>query len=574
MEKFVIRTVCCIVILVLCGILFPPRSHAASRPDAGTILRDLKDEPALPERQPDVKIETKPDVIVREVAGPKVLVKGFRIKGETIFKEEALAASLQEYIGKELTFSELQKAAEKITAYYTAHGYVARAYLPPQEIKDGIVDIAVIEGRFEDVVPDKESDSRLDFQRAKKYITASQGLGEPISMDRLERGMLILHDIPGVAASSTLQPGTKEGMVQQAIKLMNTPFITGNIDLDNTGQRASGEYWLRGGINLNNLSGIGDRISIAALGAFDDRYTLRTQYGRIAYSLPAGYSGLNLGASLAAMGYNLGADFKAMEEEGGSTVYRLFASYPIIRQRQHNLIITATYDHEQLYDEANKVTTSNKRIDVATLGLNEDIFDRLLGGGYTSLGMSFTIGRLDLARCQADFNADQASAKTHGEYKKATLHLSRLQRLAEKTSLKLNLMQQFAFENLDSSEDFSLGGAYGVRAYPAGEASGDEGTLFTVELQQRLTQKISVFGFYDFGRIKTNHTEWITTRIPNSYHLEGIGGGITYITPGDFLVTATIAGRLGNNPDRDASGNDSDGTKRSPRIWVLASKYF
>ena len=197
-----------------------------------------------------------------------------------------------------------------------------------------------------------------------------------------------------------------------------------------------------------------------------------------------------------------------------------------------------------------------------------------MGGGYTSLGISFVIGRLDLGRWQADFNADQTSAKTHGEYKKATLNLSRLQRLAEKTSLKLNLIQQFAFKNLDSSEDFSLGGAYGVRAYPASEASGDEGTLFTVELQQRLTQKISVFGFYDYGCIKTNHTEWTTTGIPNSYHLEGIGGGIAYIKPRDFFVKATIAGRLGNNPGGDASGNDSDGTERSTRIWVMASKFF
>lgn len=294
---YVTKVICSIGILMLCGFSVHSKSHAASQPDAGTILRDIKDKPALPEREPDGKIETRPDVIAPEVAGPKVLVKGFRIKGATIFKEEALTALLQEYIGKELAFSELQKAAEKITAYYTAHGYIARVYLPPQEIKDGIVEIAVIEGRLEDVVPDKESKSRLDFQGAKQYITASQGIGETVRMDWLERGMLILNDLPGVAADSVLQPGTKEGMIQQSIKLTNTPFITGSIDLDNTGSRASGEYRVGAGINLNNLSGIGDRISIKALGGYDN-LTLRTKYGRIAYSLPVGYSGLRLGDHL------------------------------------------------------------------------------------------------------------------------------------------------------------------------------------------------------------------------------------------------------------------------------------
>ena len=148
-----------------------------------------------------------------------------------------------------------------------------------------------------------------------------------------------------------------------------------------------------------------------------------------------------------------------------------------------------------------------------------------------------------------------------------------MQRLAEKTSL-LSLTHQFAFKNLDSSEDFRLGGAYGVRAYPSNEASGDEGTLLAVELQQRLTQNISVFGFYDYGHIKTNHTEWTSTSIPNSYHLEGIGGGVAYIKAEDFSVKATIAGRLGNNPGKNTAGNDSDGTKRSPRVWVKMSKYF
>ena len=559
---------------MLCGFSVPCVSHAASQPDAGTILRDIKDKPALPEKEPDGKIETRPDVIAPEVAGPKVLVKGFRIKGATIFKEEALLALLQEYIGKELAFSELQKAAEKITAYYTAHGYIARVYLPPQEIKDGIVEFAVIEGRLENVVPDKESKSRLYFQGAKQYITASQGLGETVRMDQLERGMLILNDLPGVAADSVLQSGTKEGMIQQLIKLTNTPFITGSIDLDNTGSRASGEYRVGAGLNLNNLSGIGDRISIKALGGYDNLYTLRTKYGRIAYSLPVGYNGLRLGASLAAMDYNLGADFKATEAEGRSTIYSLFATYPLIRQRQHNLSVTANYDHKDLYNESNRVTTSNKQTDAATLGLNGDVFDSIFGGGYTSLGVNFVMGRLDLGRWKDDLDSDQSSAKTHGGYKKAILNLYRMQRLAEKTSLSLSLTHQFAFKNLDSSEDFSLGGAYGVRAYPSNEASGDEGTLLAVELQQRLTQNISVFGFYDYGHIKTNHTEWTSTSIPNSYHLEGIGGGVAYIKAEDFSVKATIAGRLGNNPGKNTAGNDSDGTKRSPRVWVTMSKYF
>ena len=40
---------------------------------------------------------------------------------------------------------------------------------------------------------------------------------------------------------------------------------------------------------------------------------------------------------------------------------------------------------------------------------------------------------------------------------------------------------QLAFDNLDSSEKMELGGAYGVRAYPEGEAYGDQGYVATLE---------------------------------------------------------------------------------------------
>jgi len=563
-----------IVILVLYSLSGPCASIAASQPDAGAILRDIGDKPALlpGEAEGNVEIQTKEAVPV--VVGPKVFVKGFRIKGTTIFKEETLLPPLQGYIGKENTLSGLQQAADKITAYYAMHGYIARVYLPPQEIQNGIVKIVVIEGRLEEVIADRESKSRLNPPLAGRYITATQGTGEVIHMKRLERGMLLLNDLPGVGAASTLRQGTKEGLIQQVVKLTSTPLVTSDIYFDNGGSRASGEYRVVAGINLNSPTGIGDRLSVMALGSFGDGFSLLTEYGRITYQLPLGYNGLKLGGSLAGMDYELGADLRDSDSKGRATIYSVFTSYPLIRQRERNLSITVRYDHKELYNEVLGHTTSNKRVDVASLGLSGSNFDSLMGGGYTSLEVNVVLGKLDLGRWQSDLHADQLSAKSHGDYKRVTFNLYRMQRLVERTSLSLRLTHQIAFDNLDSSEEIGLGGAYNVRAYPANEATGDEGTLFSVELRQRLTENISVFGFYDYGRIRTNHEEWTTTTTPNAYDLKGFGGGIAYIKPGKFQVNCTVAERLGDNPGRNLAGYDSDGTKRSPRFWVTVSKYF
>lgn len=396
MKKHPIKRVCRIIILVLCGYTIPFAAQAAP-PDAGTILR-VEDKPTLPARERDVITETIPQETKPEVKGPKVLVKGFQIKGATLFTEETLQEVLEEYIGKELTFAELHQAAGKLTSYYAAKGYITRVYLPPQELRDGIIKIMLIEGRLEDVVPDKDSESRLDFNRAKQYIITAQDINKPLRLNRIERGMLLLNDLPGITALSTLRAGTKEGMAEQAVKLSDTPFTTGRLDISNTGNRAAGKYRTNANLNLNNPGGIGDLFSVRILGGFGDNLSHRLSYGEVSYSLPLGYSGLRLGGLVAVMDYDLGDNMADSEAKGKSTVYSLFGTYPLIRQRQHNLSLSLSYDHKRFDNESLGATVSDKEINAVTLGISGDRFDNFMGRGLTQIAINLTMGKLDLSR--------------------------------------------------------------------------------------------------------------------------------------------------------------------------------
>ena len=66
-------------------------------------------------------------------------------------------------------------------------------------------------------------------------------------------------------------------------------------------------------------------------------------------------------------------------------------------------------------------------------------------------------------------------------------HIERLQALPAGFSLNLQWRGQWTNNNLDSSEKFSLGGPYGVRAYATAEAMGDRGWLGSVELRYAVT---------------------------------------------------------------------------------------
>jgi hemolysin activation/secretion protein len=188
-----------------------------------------------------------------------------------------------------------------------------------------------------------------------------------------------------------------------------------------------------------------------------------------------------------------------------------------------------------------------------------------------------TNGRLNLAGVEANLSSDELTAQTNGGYSKLNYWFSRLQRLRSTTSLYVSLSGQMASKNLDSSEQFSLGGPTAVRAYPTGEAIGDQGILATLEGRWQFRENWQASVFYDRGQIRLHKNELLnqpSTTIPNAYSLSGTGLGLDYARPGNLLLRAMLAKKLGTNPGRDANDKDADGRDSSIRVWIQAIKYF
>jgi hemolysin activation/secretion protein len=153
--------------------------------------------------------------------------------------------------------------------------------------------------------------------------------------------------------------------------------------------------------------------------------------------------------------------------------------------------------------------------------------------------------------------------------------------LPEKFTLNFVADAQFASKNLDSSEKMSLGGPSGVRAYPTGEASGDEGYRYSLDLRYNLGN-MPFFGditpliFYDYGRIKQfKNTSASTTAITNNeYSLSGYGLGLEAVNSNNFSLKFIAAHTNGGNPGASTQGNDSDGRSDNTRYWILANFNF
>ena len=98
---------------------------------------------------PEIRIEQGHAPAIPAADQVKIPVKSLHVTGQTLYSEAELVAVTGFSPGGELTLSELRGMASKIADHYHRNGYfVAQAYLPAQDIKDGAVTIAVIEGRY------------------------------------------------------------------------------------------------------------------------------------------------------------------------------------------------------------------------------------------------------------------------------------------------------------------------------------------------------------------------------------------------------------------------------------------
>lgn len=542
-------------------------AFAQIAPDAGTLLRGI-------EQQQPRETLPQPGALPGQVAparpatGTTFRLRSVVLQGVGLVQESTIQANLAGLIGQDVTLVDLEKATQIVMETYRSAGYLARAYLPPQKIVDGVVTIAVVEGKFSSVrVEAGDPAARFDAERARGYLYARQNPGEPFRSAEVERAMLLLNDLPGVQASATLDAGKQAGDTDLILRLADGPRFDGFVDASNAGARTTGEAQASALLNLNSPLGIGDQASVRVLGSEG------LKYGRVAYVAPVGVQGLKLGANASYLDYKLKGDFSALHADGDSTTVGLNASYPLLRGRVHNLNLIAAVDQRDYLNKAQSLTVSDKRTRSFSGGLVGSSYDSVQGGGLTAYTAVVTAGRLRLDDPN-NAQADALGPKTAGSYQKLYWNVTRQQTLTSRFALTTALTGQFASGNLDSSEKFYLGGPSGVRAYPINEAGGDEGWLLNVDLSYRLTPEVRLTAFADTGSARLYRDAYPGANGPRRVQLSGAGVGAN-ASYGGWNARLSVAWRIGDNALRNpTTQDDSDGTRRVPRFWLQVGRAF
>ncbi|QWD47258.1 ShlB/FhaC/HecB family hemolysin secretion/activation protein [Polynucleobacter paneuropaeus] len=551
---------------------------AQAAPDAGALQNQL-DLQLQRESQAPLVQPPKPEQTPVEKKGQQIAVSRFVFEGNTLFTASALDQVVKPWTGKSVYIGELQDAAVAVQDFYAAKGRIAQATLPPQEIKDGVVLIKILEGKMGSVIVEPvdtagKTSSRFSEDRAKAYITHGVAGEVYINTKPIERAMLLLNETPGVSATGAFEPGSDAGLSNFKVKLSDTPWFSGQAALSNYGSASTGAAQALASLSLNNLSGIGDQVNLNAIQSQGSGYVVGN------YIAPIGYDGWKVGVQSSYLQYMTVPNWTSTPSAGSAATFQANTTYALqrsqsanstaklsIENRSYNNVLTSPLYPQSSY----QITASNASISGDWATSSGSIVNYSAGYIFGHLGIR------DLAQSQQDQNG----VGTAGSYSKWTFSLTHAQDLSfvPDTTWTNSVYGQLASKNLNSSEQIYLGGAYGVRAYPTSQGGGSQGAIFSTELMHRINESWQVGAFGDLGIVQQYvnlYNGWQgLTNANNNYQLGDAGFSAKYFYE-RAVVSASLAFRVGNNPLYNSSGLqlNVDNSYKTMQAWVRASIPF
>jgi hemolysin activation/secretion protein len=556
-------------------VLFP--LLVVAQPDSGGIISEQKQEELrLP--QPPFPDEQKSLSEPLTDRGVRIRVKNFEFSGyESIASREELDVLVQEAVGQELGFDALQRLTDKITRYLREEkGYLlAKAYLPEQDVTDGVIHIKVVIFRIEgkvDVIID--GPSRINQAFLERITRQALSGADTLHQHDIERAVLLINDLPGLFARSYLDHGKEPGTTRVTIRVREGPLFSGKVFGDNFGNRYTGRFRRGTQVFFNDPTGRGDLIKVGYTNARE------LNQGNIYYTLPLGASGAVFDMFYSGLRYELGGDLDDLRAKGHAHIMGANYSYPVQRTRASSLWLGTGYENYLFEDKSLGEVTSDRHVSVGNINMLGQFFDSFWKGGLTSVYAALYGGRTNISDGQS---ADAGGARTQGPFFRWVYSLTRLQRMTSNLSLFASARGQLADSNLDSSQKFILGGPAGVRAYPVGEASGDSGHIMTLETRYELPEivpgiRAQLVLFGDLGHIRLNKDTWpgSVTNISgrNHYWLAGAGPGINIEKSGVFHVQFSYGHKIGHNPGRDSDGKDVNNKDDRGAFWIKGTILF
>ncbi|WIV95788.1 ShlB/FhaC/HecB family hemolysin secretion/activation protein [Kinneretia aquatilis] len=562
--------------------LLPPLAQAqgVSTPALVPRASDLGPKPApldsdprlLPQRAVPRELQKPEDEVLLDVAAYAVPDDA----PEAL--KQALARLTAPYVGKNKSWEDLVNAKDAVTRFLQSQlgYYLGYAFIPEQTPDKNIIQLAVLEGRLDQVRLLWDEEPWLVDKAVVESYLAQLEPGSILTVSQVERIVFLLNDLRGIVASFEIEPGRRPGTATLVVRPQRERRLAYKLDADLNGSRFIGLGRVGAQMTVASPFGRGDSASLSGLSSVNAgmKFLLGS------YSSPVGARGLRAGGAVTLVRYALDKKEFPIGRNGSAVNLNAFGLYPVVRSRNLNWFALLAFDAKH-YDDREEASASQtkKQVQSISVASNGDIRDSLLTGGVNSYDLNISTG-------QVKYITNRPSGLTDANrYTKVNASVSRLQNLWTGRLLAyLSVRGQYSLDNLDTTEQFRLGGPDGVRAFANGEGTGDSGLLASLELRSPLSTLFSsqwaqesVLAFFaDYGQVTFRRHP--ASQLPtggaagagsasNSAAYSGFGLGLAWSRPGLYALRLSVAKPLKGTPTGDT-------VKRDPRLYAQFSAFF
>ncbi len=179
-----------------------------------------------------------------------------------------------------VTLGMVEAVADTITRYYRERGFIlAKAYIPEQRVRDGVVNLTLLLGNLGEVKVHN------NHRYTKETITQifEHNINKPVKADVIEEKLFFVNDLPGLSAQAFFEPGSQVGDTKLSINVLDEDLFSSNLRFDNHGSENTGEYRMYADVYWSNPVGFGDQLHMGLLATMDPSNSL---YGSLHYGIP------------------------------------------------------------------------------------------------------------------------------------------------------------------------------------------------------------------------------------------------------------------------------------------------
>jgi hemolysin activation/secretion protein len=413
----------------------------------------------------------------------------------------------------------------------------------------------------------------------KKYVWRTITKGQKIDIKELKQNLNNINSLAGVAAKATLKK-INDSTFDLVIDLKNTKAVKAAVRADNSGSKTTSYNKTTSSLSFANPFNLGETIG------FRQTHTMAngTNYYELNNKFFVGDDGSSVAFRAATMRYEHSDYARPQKLEGNSNFFDLNYLKPVFYDDNMNTkmgigIFRGGFHTFKNSGATEEEDTVNERLD---LSLHLNFQDTAFNKANTNARIILSTGRTNLSNSAIDLNKSDDPAGVQGRYTKINPAFSRREKINDKNDLIIKFKGQYAFNNLDGNEEFSLGGTYNVRSYPNNESGGDSGFIFTTELEHKVNKDLKTSLVFDYGKIRTvmdPHSGWQPfgyASQKNEYSLASWGVVADWkIVPGS-TIKAQLINRIGSNNQRSSNskGMDYDRTKHETKLLLSFTQDF